>query len=141
MTMQRTQTNRLRTPARAPAEMRARELGYDNLTAMLEAAYAADRPWTEVAQELDVCKVDTVSKWARKLGMRRGEGWFQQHEHRDQLIEPVGKARLEPTSTQRPPASREETISAALQRAAQRAPTPSSSGSASTSAGAPSVAR
>lgn len=108
---------------RVLAEQRARELGYASVEAMLEAAYATDRPWTEVAAELGVCRVDSVSKWARRLGMLRGEGWYMEREQRDQRSSPpVGKAAFDPAPCRQP--SRQELLTAAVQRAAQRVNTP-----------------
>lgn len=78
--MPRSANDRCARNLRVLAEQRARELGYANVEAMLEEAYATDRPWTEVAVELGVCKDNTVSKWARKLGMVRGEGWYMERE-------------------------------------------------------------
>lgn len=121
--MQRSATALRGTNLRVLAEQRARELGYGSVEAMLETAYATDRPWTEVAAELGVCRVDSVSKWARKLGMHRGEGWYMEREHRDQRSSPpVGKAAFDPAPRRQP--SRQELLAAAVQRAAQRIDTP-----------------
>jgi hypothetical protein len=69
---------------RVLAEQRARELGYGSLEALLDEAYAAGRPWSEVATQLAVCDSDSISKWARRLGMNRGDGWYMEREQRQQ---------------------------------------------------------
>ena len=98
---------------RVLAEQRARELGYGSLEALLDEAYAAGRPWSEVATQLAVCDSDSISKWARRLGMNRGDGWYMEREQRQQRSSaPVAGP------------SRQEALLSAIQRAAQRVPTP-----------------
>jgi hypothetical protein len=126
--MQRSATARHATGLRVLAEQRARELGYASVEAMLETAYAIDRPWTEVAAELGVCRVDSISKWARKLGMVRGEGWYMERRaHRAQraasaFATPIGRAALDPTPGRR--LTPLEALEIAMQRAAARVTTP-----------------
>jgi hypothetical protein len=108
--MQRSATALRGTNLRVLAEQRARELGYASVEALLEEAYATDRPWTAVAAELGVCRVDSISQWARKLGMLRGEGWFMERAHRA------------PESVH--PPTKQAVLAAAIARAAARVPTP-----------------
>jgi hypothetical protein len=122
----RSETARHATGLRVLAEQRARELGYTNVEAMLEEAFATDRPWTEVADRLGI-RVDSVSKWARRLGMLRGEGWNMERAHRQQraasaFATPIGQAALNPPTSPKP--SRQDLLEIAIQRAAQRVQTP-----------------
>jgi hypothetical protein len=108
------------TGLRLAAERRARELGYASVEAMLEEAYAAERPWTEVAAELGLCKDNTVSKWARKLGMVRGERWNMAR--RGEHYAPRARVVKAPEACCQ--LSRPEVLAAAIARAAARVPTP-----------------
>ena len=123
--MIRSETARHATGLRVLAEQRARELGYASVEAMLEHAYKTDRPWTEVAAELGVCRVDSVSKWARRLGMHRGEGWYMERAQRTQrstFATPIGQAALDAHPGCK--LTRQELLTAAVQRAARRIDTP-----------------